>query len=294
MVAAVRRTGYQQAGPGSQRPDDAAQPALVQSGQMRGIPFNSCPEDMHMTTTFRTSLKTSALTTALALALSPAAHAADKMAATPDDSAYSDRANMKTWDVDREALQDALMKGQSVAAIKDKITSMGWKITATNDTEADYMEYEVVNGNASAEVQIDVDTATKMATKVDVASNLWRADSTKAALKGQPFTPMTGGDYSDRKYMKAWSGEKDMLEKALGNGQSLDVYRKKLADMGYQVTSINDREKDYCEYEVVKGRNSYEVQIDMDATTGRATKVDVASNMWASDATERALEATKR
>ena len=63
---------------------------------------------------------------------------------------------------------------------------------ANNDAQADYMEYAVVKGNSSAEVQIDLDNTTKMATKVDVASNLWRADSMKAALKkGQPFTAMT-------------------------------------------------------------------------------------------------------
>ncbi len=249
-----------------------------------------------MKTTLPTTLKTSALITALALALPLAAHAAEKVAAAPGSNhmAYSDRANMKTSGADRKALQDSLMKGQSVTAIKDKINSMGWKITATNDTEADYMEYEVVKGNASAEVQIDLDRATKMATKVDVTNNLWRADSTKAAMKGQTFTPVTMGDYSDRRYMKAWSGEKDMLEKALAKGQTPDAYRKKLTEMGYQVTSTNDREKDYIEYEVVKGRNSYEVQIDMDAKTGRAKGVDVTTNMWESDATERALGAAKR
>ncbi len=252
-----------------------------------------------MQATHHTTPKTSALMLALALALPLAAHAADKQSpmAGANQGAYntdSDRANMKMAGPDRNALQEALKTGQSVAAIKDKITSMGWKITATNDAEADYMEYEVVKGNASAEVQIDVDKTTKMATKVEVASNLWRADSTKAALKGQTYTMMMGGAFSDRKHMKAWSGEKDMIAKALTKGQAPDFYRKKLADMGYQVTSTNNRENDYIEYEVVKGRNSYEVQIDMDAKTGRATEVDVTTNMWESDATARALESAKR
>ena len=64
---------------------------------------------------------------------------------------------------------------------------------ATNDAQADYLEYAVFNGNSSTEVQIDLDNTPKMATKVDVASCLWRGDSTKAALKGQPFTAMTSG-----------------------------------------------------------------------------------------------------
>ncbi len=248
-----------------------------------------------MKTTFTTTLKTSALMIALALPL--AANAAGQQAPTAgaSHSAYnSDRVYMRSSSTERKALQDGLKTGQSVAAIKDKIASMGWKITALNEAEPTYMEYEVVKGNVSAEVQIDLDKTTKMATKVDVATNLWRADSTKAAMRGQPYTAVSSADYSDRKYMKAWTGEKDMLEQALGNGHTPDVYRKKLADMGYQVTSVNDREKDYIEYEVVKGRNSYEVQIELDSKTGRAKEVDVTSNLWESDATERALTTTKR
>jgi len=246
-----------------------------------------------MQTTFAPMMKTSVLITALALALPLAAYAAEKVANVPGTD-YSDRANMKTTSGDRKALQDSLKKGQSVTVIKEKIASMGWKITATNDAEPNYMEYEIVKGNNSAELQIELDKATKMANKIEVASNLWRADSTKAAMKGQAFTMVNSGDYSDRKYMKAWSGEKDMLQKALGNGQTPDFYRKKLADMGYQITSTNDREKGYVEYEVLKGRNSYEVQIDMDAATGRAKGLDVTTNMWESEATERAMASAKR
>jgi len=249
-----------------------------------------------MQTTFAPLMKTSVLITALALALPLAAYAAEKAATVPgtDYGVYSDRANMKTTSGDRKALQDSLKKGQSVTVIKEKIASMGWKITATNDAEPNYMEYEIVKGNTSAELQIELDKATKMANKIEVASNLWRADSTKAATKGQNFTMANSGDYSDRKYMKAWSGEKDMLQKALGKGQTPDFYRKKLADMGYQITSTNDRDKGYVEYEVVKGRNSYEVQIDMDTGTGRAKGVDVTTNMWESEATERAMASAKR
>ncbi len=57
--------------------------------------------------------------------------------------------------------------------------------------------------------------------------------------------------------------------------------------LGYQITSTNDREKDYLEYEIVKGDNSYEVQIDLE--NGKAKKVDVTANMWHSEATERAM-----
>ena len=72
---------------------------------------------------------------------------------------------------------------------------------------------------------------------------------------------------------------------ALGHDPA--YYQQQLKKMGYQVTSVNDRDKGHVEYEVVKGDNSYEVQIDLEG--GKAKKLDVASNVWQSDATERAL-----
>jgi hypothetical protein len=72
--------------------------------------------------------------------------------------------------------------------------------------------------------------------------------------------------YSDRHLMKAWNDEKDQLEKILTPKQTLDAYKKALKQRGYEITSVNDREADYVEYEIVKGDNSYEVQIDLDPT----------------------------
>jgi len=47
------------------------------------------------------------------------------------------------------------------------------------------------------------------------------------------------------------------------------------------------------EYEVVMGKNSYEVQLNMDERTGKVKEVEVSSNLWHADATERALERRK-
>jgi hypothetical protein len=60
--------------------------------------------------------------------------------------------------------------------------------------------------------------------------------------------------------------------------------------MGYKVTAVNDRDKDYVEYEIVKGENSYEVQIDLDPRTGMSRKVDVTSNLWEAEATDKATD----
>jgi hypothetical protein len=245
-----------------------------------------------------TSLKRTTLATLLSLAIGVplAAGAADKpMTATgaqgaqADHKTYSDRANMKTMMSERDALEKAMPAGQKADFYRSKLTSMGWKITATNDAEPDYIEYEAVKGRNSVEVQIDRDKATGVASKVDVAPNIWRADSTKAALKGEKFEPMATAKYSDRKYAKTFSDEKEALKKALPAGHDKNFYGAKLKELGYTVTSTNEASANEVEWEVVKGKNSYEVQVDFDASTHMAKDIDVTANLWESDATERAL-----
>ena len=75
-------------------------------------------------------------------------------------------------------------------------------------------------------------------------------------------------------------------------GHEKGYYNQQLKSMGYQVTSVNDNEKDYVEYEVVKGSDSYEVQVDFE--NGKAKEIDVTTNVWQSEATERALSTAKR
>ena len=60
---------------------------------------------------------------------------------------------------------------------------MGWKVTSVNYDKPDYVEYEVVKGDESYEVQIDFDKSSHKATKIDVAMNAWKTDATKQALK---------------------------------------------------------------------------------------------------------------
>jgi hypothetical protein len=91
-----------------------------------------------------------------------------------------------------------------------------------------------------------------------------------------------------------WNQGQAELQKNLSPGQPADVYRRKLEDMGYKVTSVNYDKPDYLEYEVVKSDQTWEVQIDVDQDTHRATKVDVVQNLWKTDATKAALEDSKR
>ena len=235
------------------------------------------------------SLKKTTLATLMGLALSVpfVACAADKSA--PGNGANNDRAGMKDMSDQRDALEKAMPPGQKADFYRSKLTSMGWNITVVNDQEPDYLEYEAVKGRNSIEVQIDRDKTTGVATEVDVAPNLWRADSTKAALKGNKFEPMSSAAHSDRNYEKASDAEKDVLEKALPAGHDKAFYAAKLKDLGYKVTSTNESDRNEVEWEVVKGKNSYEVQVDFDASTKMAKDVDVTANVWEAETTERAI-----
>lgn len=224
---------------------------------------------------------------------------ADKTSmALEKDMNYSDRARMKDWSSEKDMLASQLKAGASKADYMKAISDAGFTITSINADKPDYLEYEVVKGTNSFEVQIDMDKKTNMGTKIDVDHNLWRADATKEAIRSGRAVAATkalpnGHAYSDRANAKKWTSEKDKLEQALGNGKDLASYKAELKKMGYQITSTNDKEKDYVEYEVVKGNDTYEVQIDLDAA-GKGKKVDVAANMWHSDATDKALAAHKK
>src|SRR5215813_6678168 len=89
--------------------------------------------------------------------------------------------------------------------------------------------------------------------------------------------------------MDPWKEGQAQLEKNLPPGQSADSYRTKLDALGYRVTAINYNKPDYLEYEVVKGDQTWEVQIDVDKDTHKATKIDIDHNLWKAEATKEAL-----
>lgn len=240
------------------------------------------------------------VTLAVSMALSGASFAADKVAPTPppasDTLPYSDRDQLKAMTGDKDALEKALKTGQPKDAYRQQLEKMGYMITARNYDKPDYLEYEVVKGKQSFEVQIDIDEKTKTGKKVDVTANAWKAPATEQALKettykgGYPKTTTENpSGYSDRDRAKTFRSEKDRLEKSMKLGEGKDFYKQELEKMGYAVTSVNKDKPDYVEYEVVKGADSYEVQVDFDKG-GKARKVDVAANIWKADATERALK----
>lgn len=243
-------------------------------------------------------MKTQKLSMVLALgcmALSaPLFAAVDSHAKPPADAIHTDKdKRMEMWAEGRDALEKALGTGKDKAFYRETLEGMGYAITAVNADKADYLEYEIVKGAESYEVQVDFKDGS--ATAVDVTANVWKAPSTKNALKTRdykyvyPATITANPDsVSERVRMKAWKDEKAALEKSLGIGHERSHYRPALEKLGYRVTSVNDAADDVVELEVVKGDTSYEVQVDFDTGTKKSTAVDVSTNMWETEATERA------
>ena len=215
-----------------------------------------------------------------------------------DRSRYSDRDLRKNYDDEEKKLEQTLKVGQDKNFYRRELEKMGYQITSLNYDKPDYLEYEVVKGNNTYEVQIDFDKSGK-ATKIDIAPNLSRTDATKAALRGKksesPKGTTTNPDrYSDRDRRKAYDSEEEKLEKTLKTGENKKYYRDQLEKMGYKITSVNADKPDYVEYEIVKGTDTYEVQIDFDKNSSKATKVDVTANLWQAEATDKALDQAQK
>ena len=141
---------------------------------------------------------------------------------------------------DENQLELKLKDVQNRADYAKVLQSNGYRISATNDDEPDYLEYEVVKGSQSYEVQLSFDDGASKATKIDVASNIWRADSTEKMLNDpqykNPNAMIVDPDarYSDRHHMQAWTDEKDQLEKVLTPKQTVDAYKQTLEQRGYR------------------------------------------------------------
>jgi len=223
----------------------------------------------------------------------PTAIADEKVSS--DHSRYSDREQMKSSKDEKERLVQALKTGEEKAFYRRELEKMGWQITSINYDKPDYLEYEIVKGDKTFEVQVNFDKNSHKSTKVDVDWNAWQADTTKQALKerkkiGQPKTASNPKLFSDRDRMKSSKNDKEKLEQALKTGEEKAFYRRELEKMGWHITSVNYDKPDYSEYEIVKGDKTFEVQVDFDKNSHKATKVDVTSNVWKADATENALK----
>jgi len=227
------------------------------------------------------------------------ANAADSKVANMPEM-YSDRDRAKAMKNEEDKLERALKTGEEKSFYRRELEKAGWQITSVNYDKPDYVEYEIVKGKDTFEVQIDVDKNSHKATKVDVAGNIWKTDATKQALKSDKKvaypakTTANPERFSDRDRKKMSKNEKEKLEQALKTGEEKEFYRRELGKLNWKITSVNYDKPEYVEYEIVKGDTSYEVQIDFDRNSHKATKVDVAYNAWQTDATDSALKTQAR
>jgi hypothetical protein len=102
---------------------------------------------------------------------------------TTNATRYSDRDMMKSSKSEKTRLEQVLKTGEEKDFYRRELEKMGWQITSVNYDRPDYAEYEIVKGQSTYEVQIDLDKNSHKANKVNVAHNLWKADATNKALK---------------------------------------------------------------------------------------------------------------
>ncbi|WP_319783574.1 hypothetical protein [Oceanisphaera sp. IT1-181] len=234
----------------------------------------------------------------LALAEDKAANTAEMQAlessTTMDNEAWRDSKRMEQYGGEKTMLEKALADTTSVDQLRARLHKAGYVITSINQQSDNDLEYEVVKGNSSFEVKADTDN--HRITGITVSNNIWRADETKRAMTDADYKDGEvmydkdqAGKYSDSKYMDSWGDEKNALEAAMPVGKKVADYQKMLQDKGYQITSINDVDDDNVEFEVVKGDHSFEVQLDRDPSTKIVNEIDVSTNVWQSEETEKAL-----
>jgi hypothetical protein len=190
------------------------------------------------------------------------------------------------WNMGQAELQKQLAPGMSAADYRKKIEGLGYQVTSTNYNNADYLEYELVKGDNTWEVQIDVDDATKKATKVDVTMNSWKTDATERAL-GRTVAAddrqVYRNPYSDRDRTSVSRLIKEL--EAMPVGQTKQFYKDELKKQGYEVARVNTDDKDQLSLEAVKGANSVELNVAFNEDNGKSTSVDADSIWFESQAT---------
>lgn len=231
-------------------------------------------------------MKSRPTTVRIALLAACAALATPALAADPapmtraEERAY--RADLET---ERERLEQALSRVTDRADFAGAIEAEGYRLASVNADDPDYLEFEIVRDGASHEVRIQFDPSSRKVRDLDVDKNLWLADTTRRMLEdpsyiaAAPLAPARGGEASDRPRIEAWEDEKDRLETLL-EGMEVGAIAAELRKAGYEITATNDHEPNYIEYEVVRGENTYEVQIEVDEDSRRAEDVDVTTNLW--------------
>jgi uncharacterized protein YmfQ (DUF2313 family) len=211
---------------------------------------------------------------------------------------YADE--VPSWEQGQAELQQALVKGQERGFFDSKLRELGYQITAINYNDEDYIEYEVVKGENTYEVQIDIDDETQKATEIEIDPNVWKTEATERALTrnsrlapasdaavnehGMPY----GYRYSDRDRSRVEQMVKDL--ETLPIGQDKAFYKTELKNRGYEITKVNEDTPETLDLEAVKNARSVAFEATFNEETGQSTELDVSELWWESDATEKARE----
>lgn len=95
---------------------------------------------------------------------------------------YSDSQYTESWTKEKEALEAALPTGKTFDEYQKILKDKGYRITSTNEVDSGEVEFEVVKGEHSFEVQLERDDSSKNVTKVNVSHNIWQSEETEEAL----------------------------------------------------------------------------------------------------------------
>ncbi len=211
-------------------------------------------------------------------------------------------ASSERWHQGQADLQKNLPPGQPADVYRKKMEDLGYKVTATDDKKANYEAYELVKGDQTWKVKINVDDSTHKATKVNVTSNMWKSDATKQELERQKVarstsnsTAMhnTAADRNDQYSARDRATSDQLINelKSLPVERDKQFYKEALRQRGYDIARIDKDEKDQLELEAVKNGHSVKMDVAFNSDTGKSTKVD-ASSLWSeSEATSRTREA---
>lgn len=211
------------------------------------------------------------------------------------DEYWSDRRHIDELSAERKKLQASLPSAETVDSLDELIADSGYKVTAIIEQSADAVEYEVVKGIHSFEVSAALNDAGEVRDIV-VGNNIWRADETERAMNDEGYEavatvlePEIASRVRDSDRMADWNEEHQILRGMLPAGEPIDSYMRRMGMLGYRVTAVNDSAPDHIEWEVVRGNDSFEVQLHKTPDTDQVNEVDVTMNIWPSKETKQAL-----
>jgi hypothetical protein len=202
------------------------------------------------------------------------------------------------WEHGQEELRQGLPTGELRTFYPRKLNELGYEMTALNYSDEDYLEYEVVKGAYSYEVQIDIDEKTQKATEIEIDPNRWMTESTERALDRNKllaaiddpdfYVVFYGYRYSDRDQARVEEMVKNL--EGLPTGNDAAFYKDELKRRGYTISKIHTDDKEALKLEMVKNARSVAFAVTFDPQTGQSTDVNAAPLWWESAATERVRE----